>query len=528
MRSIPVAIVWELLYRGRWALIAGFLGANLLPLLIENALKMQGGVESADPAQVMMHIMLVQISALMFGAAVMSAQGNLSRLYAAPIPTSTLVAWHLFPAMLFLFLGSAASTLLLNALFPLDWPVWGPALFSAVAIAAVYAALWQSEKTGWIVIFLTGISMVLGLWYKSRHGALFGPVESLHYWREVTPGEVLTLVVMGIASYFAAIQGVARSRRGDTLPPLGIVALLERVFDPPPEPGPPFLTPSAAQFWSIWRQKGWWMPICVVFGMIVGLSCWLLFSRKSDDLVMGFIGGGGLLSGLGILAAFTIGNCGPSDANFDIGNFAATRPMTTREMSRIILSALLRSVAYSWTIWATGFACVAIILLFLGVTPPAEIDTHAIWWYIPATLLGPWIVASLGVSLGLTGRAWIGVVLCLLLFPTMIAYIVLTDIFLSDESQLILGRYLLSAAGVLFVLYTAGAYLNAHRLALIDAPALYRAALVWLVASLVVVGMFRLQPAIPISGYIVVVGLLALVVSPFPTVPLALGWNRVR
>lgn len=528
MRSIPVAIIWELLYRGRWALIAGFLGANLLPLLIENALKMQGGVDSADPAQVMMHIMMVQIAGLAFGAAVMSAQGNLSRLYAAPVPTSTLVAWHLFPAMLLLFLQSAASTLLLNALFPLDWPVWGPALFSAVAIAAVYAALWQSEKTGWVVVFLTGVSLVLGLWYKSRHGALFGPVESLLYWREVTPGEVLTLAVMGIASYFAAIQGVARNRRGDTLPPMGIVALVERIFDPPPEPGPPFLTPAAAQFWSIWRQKGWWMPICVGFGMVVGLSCWLLFSRKSDDLVMGFIGGGGLLSGLGILAAFTVGNCGPSDANFDIGNFAATRPMTTREMSRIVLRVLLLSVTYSWIVWAAGFACVAVILLLLGVTPPAEIDRSAIWWYFPTTLLGPWIVASLGVTLGLTGRAWIGVVLCMLLFPTMIGYIVLTDIFLSDESQLILGRYLLSVAGVLFVLYTSAAYLKAHRNALIDAPALYRAALVWLVASLLVVAMFRLQPAIPISAYIVVVGLLALAVSPFPTVPLALGWNRVR
>src|SRR6187397_1821510 len=107
MRSIPAAIVWEMLSRGKWWLILAALGANLLPLLIENALSRQGGVDSADPAQIMMHIVMVQLNMFTFGAALLSAQGNVPRPYAMPVPTSTLVACHCFPAMVLMFVQTA-------------------------------------------------------------------------------------------------------------------------------------------------------------------------------------------------------------------------------------------------------------------------------------------------------------------------------------------------------------------------------------------------------------------------------------
>src|SRR4051812_22553669 len=117
MRSVPFAIIWEMLYRGRWTLTAAALGANLMPILVYSALQRQGAVDPTEPSFIIMHIVFVQISIFGFGAGIMAAQGNVARLYTAPITTPTLVTWHLIPAMVMVWLQSVLSTLLLNALF---------------------------------------------------------------------------------------------------------------------------------------------------------------------------------------------------------------------------------------------------------------------------------------------------------------------------------------------------------------------------------------------------------------------------
>src|SRR5688572_26965806 len=99
MRTVPQALIWEILTRGRWALIAAACGANFLPFLLFTALRHQGGLDPADPSFVIMQVVLVQLNMFAFGSAVMTSQGQLSRLYAYPIRTSTIVFWHLVPAM---------------------------------------------------------------------------------------------------------------------------------------------------------------------------------------------------------------------------------------------------------------------------------------------------------------------------------------------------------------------------------------------------------------------------------------------
>src|SRR4051812_14608220 len=113
MRSSPWILIWEMLYLGRWSLIAAALGANVLPILLFSALRRTGALDPTDPSQFVMHIMLIQLNMFAFGAGVIAAQGNPSRLYTAPIRTSTLVAWHLLPAALLVGLQSVLSTLAL-------------------------------------------------------------------------------------------------------------------------------------------------------------------------------------------------------------------------------------------------------------------------------------------------------------------------------------------------------------------------------------------------------------------------------
>ena len=56
-----------------------------------------------------------------------------------PAPTSVVVAWQLLPAMAATALECLLSTAVINALFKVNWPLWGPALFMSVALAAFAA-----------------------------------------------------------------------------------------------------------------------------------------------------------------------------------------------------------------------------------------------------------------------------------------------------------------------------------------------------------------------------------------------------
>lgn len=527
MRSIPRAVVWELLYHGRWVLAAGFLGANFMPLAVESALARDGAIDPNDMSQIMMHLVLTQTNLLMFGLALMWASGKPSRLYSAPVTTSTLVTWQLVPAMILLFVESVFSTLLMNSLFPVNWPIWGPALFAAVAYAATCAAMWQTEKTGWVVVSLTFVALILGLWFKTRYGGLSGPHE--HYWREVTVSDVATLIAFAAVSFYFAIKGVARDRRGETLRSLGIIAWIERVFDPAPDIGAPFRSAEDSHFWYVWSQKGWAMPICVVFGAFLGVVGWSIFDRKPDSLLEAFEVGGILLGVIGMLGGMIIGNCGPNDATFEMGNFLGTRPMKSTVMSRILLKTIIRTVMISWILWAILFSVVCLIMWAFGLRPQLKVFTTLGWWYIPLTLLAPWTVTTVGAALGLTGRSWpLGVLFfggCFTLVCSMVA----AQMLLSRDAQFLLLQGVTLSAGILAVLATIAAYVIARRRALVESAAFYSAVLAWLLmcAPVVYYGATHVEQILP-NHLVTVIGLLALAVAPFSTIPLAVSWNRVR
>src|SRR5579885_1005999 len=138
MRSVPTALTWELFTRGRWNLLLAVFGANLLPILLLTALRRDGVIVSDnEPAFLIMHVVLLQIMMLTFGAAVFSSQGDVKRLFTYPIPTTTLVAWHMLPAMVLAWLQTVISVAAWNAIYGVDWPIWGPALFLAVAMISV-------------------------------------------------------------------------------------------------------------------------------------------------------------------------------------------------------------------------------------------------------------------------------------------------------------------------------------------------------------------------------------------------------
>lgn len=529
MRSIPVAMTWELLSHGRWTLPASLLGANLLPVLLLSALRLQGWEEQNAPSTIVLHFMLVQVSTLVFASGTFSAQGAPARLFAWPIRTTTLVASQMLPAMLVVGIETFVSGAALNALFGLNWPLWGPALFAATSIAAGQATLWLTEKSpAWLPWAFALVAAGLGVWLKSRYGDTFS--QPNRFWLEVTPLEVLTMLGITALAFYIAVIGVARQRRGDLLPSFGVLAWFERTFDATPEVGQPFRTPAQAQFWFEWRQKGWPMPAAVVFGMVVGCGIWAISVHDGKELLHAFYAGGGVLSVVAMVGGMILGNTGPSDSNFGMGHFLATRPMTSAEMSRTILKVGAKSVLVTWSIWVAAFAVVWLLLLAFNAIPPgvpAEWRRLG-WWYAPATLLGPWIVVGLISSLGLTGSPSFMMKLFAIFFLLIMARPLLEQHVLSYSVRQQVERAIPAALGVVFMLGTAWAFIAARRRNLITSRTAWTIIGGWAMLSGIVMFESWRHSETPMAASVLAIGLLATAAAPLATAPLALAWNRNR
>ncbi|HQU42749.1 MAG TPA: hypothetical protein PK867_08050, partial [Pirellulales bacterium] len=384
MRSIPQTMIWELWRHGRWSLIAAALGAIAMPAFFFAVLRQEGVVDFRDSSQITMHMALLLMNLAMFIAAGFGAQEPPSRFYALPVTTASLVAWRMFPVMTVTALLSAMSSAVLNAAFGVGWPILGPALFSAVLVAAVQSAIWSTDKSGWEVPVMALVVGCAGVWFKSCYGAITSPPS--FFWTEVTAVEIATLAAFAALAYCVAVNGVSRARRGDTLPGLGIVSWLDRLFDRAPASGESFRSVAHAQSWFEWRQKGRLMPAITIFGIIAGCCIWLISSRDPTTLYEGILAGGGMLSVAGLLGGLLLGNCGSSDADLSMGQFLATRPMASTEMARTILKTGVKGLLLAWIIWLAAFLTISLSLRAVEAAPRPLLPRGIEWWYFPASL----------------------------------------------------------------------------------------------------------------------------------------------
>lgn len=88
------------------------------------------------------------VQAVSFGGAALISQDSVSRLYQQPITNWSIVAWRLIPGMTATAVLYLASTILLNGIFHLGWPLAGPAIFLACSYPIFQAGMWLGEKCG--------------------------------------------------------------------------------------------------------------------------------------------------------------------------------------------------------------------------------------------------------------------------------------------------------------------------------------------------------------------------------------------
>jgi hypothetical protein len=524
MRSIPVALFWETFRRGRWSLLTFGLAANVFPILLYSALGHDGALDPADSNQIAMHVVFEQIYPFCFGVAVLAALGAPARLYALPIRTSTLVLLQMLQAMLIVAVEMLASAVVLNAIFGLRWPLWGPVLFGAVAVAVIQAMLWLADRSAWLAVAIAVPGGALGLWFKAHYGPAFS--QPTHYWDVVTPLDVAMLALITAAAYCVAVVGVARNRRGEAPLSIGFVDWVCRVFSASSGRDVAFRTPAEAQFWFEWRRKGWSMPAIVIVGLVYGLGSWLAASRAAEDLFKGFVAGGAIFAVTTFMTGIVMGQTGARDMR--IGPFLATRPMTTTDMARAILKCTGKSVLIGWSIWAASFLAVTAMLKAIGVGFSLQLAEPLGWWYVPAILVGAWAGCGLLGPLALTGRQWLvgGVVFGSV--SLLIGLLLFSKFALTREGQEQFFRWGLAVLAMLLITGTGAAFATAHRRSLIGMAVILTAASAWAVVSAVVVaGLFSVSSDALVVSFCAV-GILALAVSPLATAPLALAWNRTR
>ncbi len=526
MRSIPLAMTWEMLQRGRWNLIAVFLSAHLILAIVFGALG-RAGVDFEDPSMQRVGTSFLLTNMFIFSIGALASQGPLSRLYTYPISPSTIVSGHLLLSMASVGLQVLLSIFLTNTFFNMNWPIWGPVLFAATSVIAIQVTTWFTEKSAWAPLAVTVVAGLLGTWYHFRCGAGSRHTDAL--WISVTPVDLGGFLAVTAASFVVGNIAVARNRCGEQLKPLGIHAWLCRVLDfTSDEKALPFRSPAEAQLWYEWRLKGWGMPATVALGLLIGMAIWLIFVRDPKLIGTGFLVLGGYLVVPGFVCAFIIGNMGPTDTAFEMGHFLASRPMKSAEMARTILKMTAQSLLLAFSLWAGAFLMTGAILLACGLAPNDIIPKEIPWWSFLAAPLGCWTVTAVLASIGLTGRPVLFAQICCATFALYLAGVFFSVFVLTEKGR---DQFFTGVAFIIcFVLLsvTAWLFITALRRQFIRLPSAAACAFIWIVLSSLSVLIGMQLPGGELVNYFTLVALASLVVAPIAAAPLAVSWNRTR
>ncbi len=530
MNSIPLAMTWELIRRCRNALALSFLWVNLFCSLLMTALRSNGPVDLSDPSMTSFQLGMTLLSIFGIGAAILSVNTESSRFFALPVDTWTLVTWRMLPAMALLSGCMVLNALFIDLVFDVRWPMLWPALAAPVGLAMLQAALWISEKSPLQIVSVAAAGGIFGTWFFLRfHSVFVVTLNPLMFLVEAIP-----LVVMAFVAHRVAIHGVCRLRCGESLltsrwdelfAAMNVdMAHLQLVNS---RPAPAFKSAAEAQFWFEWRKKGWALPCVVTTALVFQSVAWGMFERDVHKLTIHILVGGVVLSVSAMLAGIIIGNFGRADASIEMGHFLASRPMTNRELARVVLRVMIRANVSSWGIYLVFCAIIASILVATGNSQELLKGPLSNWWCFPGILLIEWAITGVFASLYMTGRqqflAWI---ICggIATYLSVIA----GSFMLNAESKQQLLSLTQLVTGIVMVTVTGGVYYVAEFRKVISKREGAVAGMVWLGLISITFCEVLKNPGGSNSLAILLAGVGSLCLFPFAAAPFALSWNRHR
>ncbi|MEI8210627.1 MAG: hypothetical protein WCI02_00620 [Planctomycetota bacterium] len=546
MRSIPQALLWETLSRGRWSLPGLFLLGNGLPLLVYGSLY-GSGIKAADPIYVILQFSLLPLVILQFAMGISIAQGPMSRLYTWPVSSNTIVAWHTLSGAAILALETALAACLYNWLFDAQWPILGPMLFAAVAWSAFQLLQFIPTQNSVSVIFLWSCPLFLSLlWLMSRYGSWISPPT--HYWREVTFVDGAFLSIAAATCYALTKTGVQYSRSNEPFPRLGISTWLIARWESltlGTWGQSRFRSAVDAQLWYEFILKGWALPfltaVVMFFPLITILVRFFLPPRNWDGVVELVLAFGAVQSALalifGILFSleYSTNRSDKRDEGFEdllgtfysesMGSFLAVRPIENRMFSNIILWTIAKSTALSSVIWLAGLIAVLLVMWLKNQTPVTLTVPGFGAWLLPLAILGPWICMANAASFAFIA-AHRGLIFLVVGIATVSLLLLIAIAQLPREVFLQISVVGLSIVSVLVVMLTSWVFYRSGRAnQLTSATQVLSVSL----AIGILVAAFLLRPTDPpLVAFPLTLAIAALAILPFAALPLAIGASRHR
>lgn len=474
----------------------------------------------------------------------LASRGALRRQYTLPVRTSTLVAWGLANGSL-----AAASMYWLvaasfNRLFHVDWPFWGPAWWAVVFYLACQTTVWSvaGARGGWLIpiVFVTFVVSVAGpssLYQRivpttSGNGA--APV-----WPTISAAELAATVAAAFAFYWAAVYVVGRDRRGDAWSLAWLIPgwWKQRANDGIPAPATAasaftprrFRSPCAAQFWMEWRSKGRYVPLAIASAFAV---LWVAAACNRLPWHSVSAAEAGLTAALFMTSPFVGVYLGHRSERFDMKPFLATRPLTDRQQSMVVLGHVAAVYGASALVWVTGIVVTAMVWnhqLVLSVTWQ-EMARFLLneWLESGIILLVFWTFLAFGAALGMA-RSWF-VPVGAIAGPVLLVFALIigerAPNWLATATMFLLAAG--SAGG------TVAAFVVARRRKLISMPVVLGVlavhVLLVLVSYLVARSDGVTAPGVLDSLKILLLfsGWYAVPLAPLAVAPLALAWNRHR
>jgi hypothetical protein len=543
MRSPALAIGWELWARHRWGLSVIAVWAATSAVLARILPKEIAENVVAAPSLVaacFAYVYLLWVFAYAENTLASTGAGFPPRLFGAPLRTSRLVAWPMFYGM------AAAALVWFWLAWLISYPLgsqaanW-PALLLAASMAVFQAACWTIVRGPISRLVLAVFVLPLTAFLI---GAAVARIIQQRLWTESTFSWLLCgLVVLIALSYFAAVIGVARDRRGDSLDAGWLGEFIARRREGLVARLSPRATPAAAQRWLELRRHAWLVPMIAVCYIVV-VFCSLnlpLYPANMTHIVLPIVG---LPPLLGLFLGFGMGKTTFWAGDLALSSFSATRPVPSAALAQAKLDAAAARAVRTWAY--------LLLLVPLSLVAAEKLNAarqlcefvfpdQSTWRLVCllvmalAGLVGmTWLHVLTGTFSSICGRVW-------LLNTTALAY-VLATVAAGGLVQWIVVRGIVSftpeyvlplvvgfaAPGFCLLLFKLGAFVAVLKQQWHEqtVPIL----LSWLaIAACLIIPLYVAVPANPTPHWLVVTYvLLALPLNRPLLLPAAIAWNRHR
>lgn len=537
MRSIAGAMAWELVTRGRWQILGSALGMFAFPVLILASMGPVGSHlgQNGDMSNQVLGFCFVQANILAIVIPLLALSMSLrGRLYAYPATTAALAHGWTLPAAAIAAIDLIIWTIAMNAMFRLQWPVLEPAMFAAAITIVTFSALWLTYQSRWAVFALSVVAGTFCFWIKSHFGPIFG--EMTHSWQPMEGLEAILLLAVTAISYRVGIRGFARSRRGEPPFSTGLVNWLEEFSERRKRTTATFAAPLAAQTWYF-QHRSWVAPAIVLSVSAFSIILWTFVNRDAGDLVEAYAVSCGAVSIATAIGGLFLGSLGSKDQT-SIGQFLATRPITSVDLARRLLLVATKSFLQTWACWGVFFVLILLLAQVTGNVPMERLpNAHRGTLLIGAVLLS-WVAMATTIVLALADRGRL-----IFRVITGVSFGCIALILLNDLLARRFGRdEIVHTYGAIFGLAataaTVAAFYYAFHRGLLQIRVAIAAVVVWVILIAAGSGMIprTSQQDRTIAGMTFfdvtsrtfVLGSLALAVAPIAATPLALAYNRTR